>query len=228
MAHIDPKKPLPPHTKLSYDECYAKVVLEELLPEAFAGLLIADRPDLRCAAGNHGIEVTSALPQDEKEALRIASWIPYKTVEQKARDIDYLATQGYKYTEYGMVHPPRHTWWFGSEYPPLEQTECKYVLQVFDNKVKKLNSGKYEKLARYDLFIYSELLITDWMADKMLTELVARNTGVYYYTNVYLLALNGLYVFDLGHKSVTKVETGKRLWGLSEKARNMVEEGEEP
>lgn len=228
MVSIDPNKPLPPHTKLSYDECYAKVVLEEFFPEVFSGLLIADRPDLRCISGNHGIEVTSALPKDEQEALRIASCLPYRTVEQKARDIDYLARKGYKYTEYGMTHPPRHTWWFGFGYPPLEQTECKYVLQVFDNKVKKLNSGKYEKLTRYDLFIYSELLITDWMADKLLTELISRSTGESNYTNVYLLSLDGLYIFDLGKKCIEKVETGKRLWGLSEKARNMVEEGEEP
>ena len=30
---IDKNKPLPPHTKLDYWECYAKFVLEELLPE---------------------------------------------------------------------------------------------------------------------------------------------------------------------------------------------------
>lgn len=226
MVFIDPKKPLPPHTKLSYDECYAKVVLEEFFPEVFSGLLIADRPDLRCASGKHGIEVTSALPQKEQKALRIASWLPYKDEESKTKEIDYLAKKGYKYTDYGMVHPPRNTWWQGFEYPSLEKTECKCLLSAFESKVEKLNSGKYEELERYDLFIYSELYISYWMNDRILSELLSRNTGANNYTNVYLLALNGLYVFNLMQKSIEKIETGKRQWGLSEKARKIVEEGE--
>ena len=35
------------HTKLRYDECFAKIVLERFFPNAYNDLLLSDRPDLR-------------------------------------------------------------------------------------------------------------------------------------------------------------------------------------
>ena len=60
---------MPRHTKLDYDECYAKIILEMFFPAKYQDLQISDRPDLRTKDGNIGIEVTSAIPQEEQEAL---------------------------------------------------------------------------------------------------------------------------------------------------------------
>ena len=57
---IDENKPLSSHTKLNYWECYAKIVLKDLLPDEFCNLTLADKPDLQDADGDVGIEVTRA------------------------------------------------------------------------------------------------------------------------------------------------------------------------
>ena len=35
MAKIEKDRPLPSHTKLDYDECYAKIVLEKFFPDQY-------------------------------------------------------------------------------------------------------------------------------------------------------------------------------------------------
>ena len=67
MVAIDPGKPLPDHTKLDYDECCAKLTLEELFPERYAQLTLADKPDLQ--GQDVGIEVTVANDPKMQEAL---------------------------------------------------------------------------------------------------------------------------------------------------------------
>ena len=47
MAIIEKDKPLPRHTRLDYDECYAKLVLEKFFPDEYKKLELSDRPDLR-------------------------------------------------------------------------------------------------------------------------------------------------------------------------------------
>ena len=46
MKKIEKNKPLPCHTRLNYDECYAKIILETFFPELFHNLEIKDKPDL--------------------------------------------------------------------------------------------------------------------------------------------------------------------------------------
>ena len=69
MAKIEKDRPLPSHTKLDYDECYAKIVLEKFFPDQYENLQISDKPDLRDISNNIGIEVTSAIPQSDGACL---------------------------------------------------------------------------------------------------------------------------------------------------------------
>ena len=55
MAKIEKDRPLPSHTKLDYDECYAKIVLEKFFPDQYENLQISDKPDLRDISNNIGI-----------------------------------------------------------------------------------------------------------------------------------------------------------------------------
>lgn len=82
MAKIEKDRPLPSHTKLDYDECYAKIVLEKFFPDQYENLQISDKPDLRDISNNIGIEVTSAIPQSEQEAMALACEIPYLEKER--------------------------------------------------------------------------------------------------------------------------------------------------
>ena len=214
MVKIEKDRPLPRHTKLDYDECYAKIVLEKFFPAKYQNLQISDRPDLRTKDGNIGIEVTSAIPQEEQEALALACEIPYIDKEKQ------------KYTKYGMSHPSRSYGWIGFNYPDIEKTFCRDFIHAIEEKIKKLNSGNYDLLPEYDLFVQSELYIEEWMRQKLIDKLCQLSTQRYNYKFIYLLALNGLFVFDVSTQKYSMKETGEKLWGLGTAARDMVEKGE--
>ena len=79
---IDKNKPLPDHTKLDYDECCAKLILEELFPNRYHNLLLADKPDLQ--GTNVGIEVTIANDSKMQEALN--NWVKaYNCSDEKKK-----------------------------------------------------------------------------------------------------------------------------------------------
>lgn len=226
MAKIEKGKPLPGHTRLNYDECYAKLVLEKFFPEKYNSLKISDRPDLRDDMHNIGIEVTSAIPRQEQEALSLSSKIPFLPEKVQERRIEYLNKKGYRYTKYGMTHPGYGYSWTGCEIPPIEKTCCAEFLNAVLKKIDKLNSGNYESLSQYDLFVQSELLVEDWMGSKILERLISIFNGEKKYSTIYLLGVNGLFVFDVEKKTWEKLETDIKLYGLGLQARAMVEEGE--
>ncbi len=226
MVYIDPNKPLPSHTKLNYDECFAKLVLEKFLPDIFSNLRISDTPDLRDDIHSVGIEVTSAVSREDQEALHIASWIPYEDEKKKAYHYDRLQKMNYQYKQYGLSHPYRSWLYLDLANPLIEKTACCQLLVAFKNKVQKLNSKNYADLQCYHLYVYSELFIADWMPPQLLEKLCSLNNDARKYTNVYLLALEGLFIFNLKQKQYRFIEKGTKLWGLGELARRMVEEGE--
>ena len=226
MVKIEKDRPLPRHTKLDYDECYAKIILEMFFLAKYQDLQISDRPDLRTKDGNIGIEVTSAIPQEEQEGLALACEISYIDKENQEKRIAYLKKKGYEYTKYGMSHPSRSYGWIGFNYPDIEKTFCRDFIHAVEEKVKKLNSGNYDLLPEYDLFVQSELYIEEWMQQKLIDELCQLSTQQYNYKFIYLLALNGLFVFDVSTQKYSMKETGEKLWGLGTAARDMVEKGE--
>ena len=87
MKKIEKNKPLPCHTKLDYDECYAKIILETFFPELFHNLEIKDKPDLIDTQHKIGIEVTNATSKKEREILSLSSRIKYgrQFLQQKER-----------------------------------------------------------------------------------------------------------------------------------------------
>lgn len=226
MAIIEKDKPLPRHTRLDYDECYAKLVLEKFFPDEYKNLELSDRPDLRNVKHNIGIEVTSAIPQKEQEAVMLACEIPYLPEKDQKRRIEYLKRNGYKYEKYGMSHPRRFYTWDGLGHPPIEITFCSDFLHAVTNKIEKLNQGKYAVLKQYNLFVYSELYLEGWMPSKILEWLISKSNREKKYSVIYLLALNGLFWFDIERQVSGMLETGPQLYGLGEEARSMVEEGE--
>jgi len=226
MAKIEKGRPLPSHTKLKYDECHAKILLEKFFPEVYNDLQISDRPDLRDVVNSVGVEVTSAIPQGEQEALAIACTIPYLSKEERERKITHLKAKGYDYGKYVLSHPPRGYAWTGSDYPDIEITFCKDFLSAVKAKIKKLNSGKYAPLSRYDLLVLSEIDIEDWMPEKLLEKLISYKTEELNYSYIYLLALNGLFRFDIISREWCVRGTQADMFGLSWMARQMVEDGE--
>lgn len=226
MAIIEKDKPLPRHTRLDYDECYAKLVLEKLFPDEYKNLELSDRPDLRDNTRNIGIEVTSAYPPHMQEALFIGADIPYRSAEEKKKGLNQLGKLGYKYTQYGMFSPSFSYTWAGNIYPDIEKALCAPVIKVVKKKLDKLNTGGYDALQQYNLFIQTEPRIDEWMPPKIMERLLPLSNREKRYAVIYVLAMKDLLIFDIESQSWTRLKTGTKLYGLGDQARVMVEEGE--
>lgn len=228
MAKIRENEPLPPHTKLSYDECYAKLILEKFFPNKYENLQLSDKPDLRDLKHNIGIEVTSAIPKEEQEALNLAAMIPYVDEQSQERRRRRLKKMGYRYTEYGMAHPPESYMYDGDFNVNIKDTPCKRFLEACEEKIRKLNSGNYADLERYDLYVYSEEVIDSWMIPKLIQAVSSINVGEKKYRYIYFVTLCEILVFDTEHDECAGIDIadGRKLDGLGEKARKIVEAGE--
>lgn len=96
---IDPHKPLPSHTKLRYEECYAKEFLEFLYPNKYKDLEIRDKPDLYDSINDVGIEVVEAENERKKEAVKLWYTMPYVSENKKQQNKERMKQLGEKYSE---------------------------------------------------------------------------------------------------------------------------------
>ena len=224
MSKIESDKPLPSHTRLDYEECYAKVILESLFPEEYKDLKIADKPDLVNETTNIGVEVTSAVAQKHREAVRLWSTIPYVSPEQAERDKERMKQLGVEY-QGGVQDWPSESY----SASDIEQTPISEVVLAFQNKIEKLNSGQYRQFLRYDLFIHSEVWLDSGRAAEVLQILAEKNIGNLVYTSVFLTTSIDIFRFDLlkGNYFITPYDLYHNMqfdWAM--KVRQMVEDGE--
>lgn len=211
---IDKNKPLPPHTRLDYWECYAKIVLEELFPEKFCNLHLADKPDLQDHSGCVGIEVTRAENPKQLEAESIYSNLPYKDENQRAYDIKRIEKTGAKVHEFFMMG--------------IKGTDSfERINAAIDTKCKIMSKGGYKVLEEYHLFVFSSIYAVDYMLQEELEYLIAEDVGKFYRV-IYVLVSGGMYCFDLMTKEYKVFDIDSNMqYKQATKARQMVEEGEE-
>ena len=201
------------------DECYAKVVLENFFPERYSDLKIADKPDLRDEKRRVGIEVTSSIPQKERELSRLWSQtVCMEESQKKARNIERMEQLNMHYTGGVQVWPAKtyRTDVIG------EGPSGDFLIAV-DEKIKKLNGGQYEDQSRYDLFVHSEIYVWPdqlgvWM-QKLLEELLDKNQQPRRYVYVYLLGLRALHIWNLEDKSFVVIPRDKDFWKYEWTAR---------
>lgn len=130
-------------TKLRWEECYAKLMLEKLFPDRFYQLSIVDKPDLQNPDINIGIEVTTAIPSKVKENDRLFSRLTHDDGNPKHRErsLNRVAQLGGEYYEEGYMFS-----WAGTR-------DIKEVYSALENKLTKLNSGKYTPFEKQYVFI---------------------------------------------------------------------------
>ena len=225
---IDRNRPLPAHTKDTYEECFAKMILEHLFPQRYIDLKIEDRPDLQDLKHQIGVEVTSAVPPEDREASSLwTSTVYMDNGPQKMRNIDRLAQLGVHYTGGVQVWPSK-----SYQTDSLENSPYWALIQSFSDKIQKLNQGHYAKLNQYDLFVHSELFI--WPGEetlqlsRLLQEMISRNNRSKHFTFVYLLGIEKLSIWNLksGVYKMTEVNSDDYLqFGLA--ARELVIQKEE-
>ena len=211
---IDKDKPLPDHTKLDYDECRAKLILEELFPNRYYDLLIADKPDLQ--GDNVGIEVTIAHDQKMQEAL--GNWVKANYCpdeKKKGRYIDRMEQLGVKYT--GGVQ----SWPGSSQSFALTKT-------AIEAKISKLKKGIYKPFPRYELFIFTDT----WYHETVLEDAkryIFNNEVSESYKTIYVLSEGAdLHVFETDlcvHQNI-KIAFSEQS-DRNIRARRMVEDAEE-
>ena len=83
------------HTKYRYEECYAKVILEFF--NIYKDLKILDKPDLYEDVNDIGIEVTEAVEQDKKEALKLWYTMEKHPLEVQKKNKERMKQLGYEY-----------------------------------------------------------------------------------------------------------------------------------
>ena len=211
---IDKNKPLPDHTKLKYDECCAKLILEELFLDRYKNLLLADKPDLQGI--NVGIEVTTADDHNKQESMSNLVKA-YNCQDEKARNnkIERLAQLGVKYT--GGVQS-----WPGF-IPSFDLTK-----KAVESKIVKLKNGNYKHFERYELFIFTDTWYHENIVDAARIYLFGDSVNENYKT-VYVLSQDfDLHIFETDTESYQniKIDTSEQT-DRNIRARQMVENAED-
>lgn len=211
---IDKNKLLPPHTKLDYWECYAKIVLEEQFSEKFTNLILNDKPDLQDNDGRVGVEVTIANNPKQLEAERLYSTLYYKNEKQKAYDVERIEKLGAKVHD-GFMMGIKGT-------DSFEQ-----INNAIITKCKTIAKGSYEPFDEYHLFVFSSIYAVDYMLREELEKLIAEDIGKFY-RMIYVLVPSGMYCFDLTTNEYKVYDIDSNMQHKqATKARQMVEVGEE-
>ena len=214
MVAIDPNKPLPDHTRLDYDECCAKLILEELFPEQYGQLILADKPDLQ--GKDVGIEVTIA--DDPKMLDAINNWTKanYDTDdEQKKRHIERMAQLGVTYTGGVQAWPgyaPRFDW----------------VKTAVEKKIKKLKSGHYMYFPCYELFVFTDTWFWEGIVEQAKLYLFSDVVASMYKTIYVLSEGSDLHVFKTEQRKHFNIKINNaEQTDRNIRARRMVEAGEQ-
>lgn len=93
---IDSNKPLPSNTIYNYDECFAKLLLEQQFPDIFKDLELIDKPDLQNIKLDLGIEVTTAIEQNDLELDKLYIGLEYNLVNDRKSVIKKIESLGGK------------------------------------------------------------------------------------------------------------------------------------
>ena len=214
MVAIDPGRPLPDHTKLDYDECCAKLILEELFPERYAQLTLADKPDLQ--GQDVGIEVTVANDPKMQEALN--NWIKANSdtnEEMKALHVARMAQLGVTYT--GGVQA----------WPGVSPT-FRWVKTAVERKIEKLKNGHYRRFPRYELFVFTDTWFWEGIVQQA-EEFFFSDAVNPWYKTIYVLSEGAdLHIFEADLQKHVNIQIdNSQQTDRNIRARRMVEDGEQ-
>ena len=135
-------KPFLSHTKLDYDECRAKLILEEMFPNKYHNLIICDKPDL--VGGDVGVEVTTA--NGEKYEKTVSNWISANNCNNIEKFIRYKKKaselSGFEYKG-------------GIQVWPNAVSSPDDIKNAIASKIKKVDN--YSELSRLELFIFTNV-----------------------------------------------------------------------
>lgn len=195
-------------------EVYARLVLQHIDPETYKGLSHSDRPDLVDHDASLGVEVTQALPANEKEAEALyASVVNVPESRGRTRRIERMGQLGAKVYDWGM---------FG----PTGTDSFALILDAFRVKTCKLNDG-YAELDHNHLFVLSSIFANDRMLVDALGKMVNVNQSVdarmRAFEKVVVSVPGHNYVFDLASGSYSsRPFVSRDQYEIAERAHEIV------
>lgn len=187
-------KPLNKHTRTRYEECFAKYVLERFLPKQYHTLELGDRPDLFNVALDIGVEVSSAVNENQINAISLSTDIVYGRVRDKQKAIERIKKLGSTFTEYGTSH---------------HQPDTSYedLIVTYREKTERLNSQDWKVFANNHLFVEINSLFLEYSFDKLMREITDINNSFKIHFNMVILWFcNFLFVLDIDNNSIEKRE----------------------
>ena len=209
-------RPLPKHTKYDWEECLAKVILENCIDSKYSKLQIKDKPDLQSEELNIGVEVTVSVPQVDREIERLASDISYNANANKLYCIDRIKQLNGKYeSKYGIVTHPTKSHSF------------KPILNAINGKLKKINKGGYTEFKEMELYIRDDNLILEQELD-MLYSMIEEIQNLYdrNFNKVFIYIPSYLITYTRNFKCKMININSSSAYNYSIKARDMVIEEE--
>ena len=209
---INSNQPLPSNTKVSCDNCFAKLMLETFDNKHFKNLTLDDKPDLQSDLLNLGIEVTTAVNQNDNELDSLYTSLSYGTCRNEnavSKKIEHL---GGKIRNGVLSHPVRN--W------SLEN-----IFDAFNEKLKKISSGGYRMFEKNYLFITDSIFIGPEHYDIILNKMIYMqkdNEIQFDKVFIYIYGVD-MYEFDLSAMKVKKFNVSNNaVYNVSIQARKLV------
>lgn len=213
LKTIDKDKPLPEHTKVDYYECYAKIVLEEMLPETFHDLVISDKPDLQNNQLSIGIEVTSSENTKQREVDSLYSKWPDQDKKGKEKIEKQIEKCGAKIDGCFLCGISDHD-------------NFESIYEALKNKMKRFDG--YEPFNKQYLFVFSTILATPAMRKDALKEIhnicTSSNKKI---EGIFIHVPGEIYVFNLADNITCERKIDSNMQYIQAcNAREMVEQEE--
>ena len=212
---INDDEPLHRHTKYSWEECYAKVVLEEFFKEKFKDLNIKDKPDLQNKVLSIGIECTVSIDKESIEAENLYSELTYGKSKNPDKCKERIKRLGGNITEYSMFES--------------STVSLKSILGAVKTKLKKSNGNGYKIFEKNYLLIRDCIYIPNqqikglqYSIGLIQSKYPVEFDKIYILLNSKLIELN---MIDYTNKCIEF--DSNTQYELAEKARNVVVEKEE-
>ena len=213
--NIEKDVPFLGHTKIDYDECCAKLILEELFPDRYTDLVLDDKPDIQ--GDGVGIEVTIADEEKNQEATK--NWLKARSSKDervRAYSIERMKQLGVEYVG-------------GIQLWPTLPVTFDLTKKAIEKKINKLRSGKYKYFPRYELFVFTDTWYEERVVAEARKNLFAESVSRYYQT-VYVLSQGyNLQIFEtksgeyknLVIDTVEQSNRNERAWQMVVEAEKM-------
>jgi len=190
LKTIDKDKPLPGHTKVDCYECYAKIVLEEMFPETFHGLVISDKPDLQNKQLNIGVEVTSSEEPEQRKTEMLYAKLPEQDRKGTERIEKQIEKCGAKIDGGFLIYS------FKRDNSDQKRDYFKQIYEVLEKKMKKF--GGYETFIKQYLFIFSDICATPVMRNDALIKMHnICSSANQIIEGIFIYVPGAIYVFNL-------------------------------